>query len=175
MIEESLRKRDFEDDDLRKMLDKASVSDIIGMLGAPRWVKHVFQSTMHWKPGDERPALASDDPAVMQGIGRCAASRVNEVSGIRTRFSIHDADRCLWCDYPLDEMMRACEWAQYQAAYVEAELAVWYEDQERMRGSRYTRQVRGDYYSNTRYADFFARSVEDREAQITRGLYGDAS
>lgn len=172
MIEESLRKRDFEDEELRKMLDKATVPDIIAMLGSPAWVKHTYQSTTHWKPGDERPALASDDPAVMQSIGRCAASRVMSVGGVRTRFSIHDADRCEWCEYPVEEMLKACEWSQYEAAYVESEIAIWYENQETRRGSRYVRGVRGGYYSNLRYAEFFAAQAQEREKAIESSLYG---
>lgn len=173
MIEESLRKRDFEDDELRRMLDKTSVAEVINMLGSPHWVTRRHQSTDFWEPGDERPALASDDPAVMQSIGRCATSRA--AGGISARFAIHDAERCQWCEYPMDEMLKACEWSQYQAAYVEVELAVWFEDQDRRRGSRYVRQVRGDYYSNVRYAEFYASLSDEREVAITRALYGQSA
>lgn len=175
MIDDDIRQRRFDEAPVRSVLDRMGVADLISMFGDPVWVRNYHQSTTHWKPGDDRPALASDDPSVMQAIGRCAVGRIAPPKGLSTPASIHDVSRCGWCEYPVDELLKACEWAQYQAMYLTAEMIVWHEDPVKRRGARYIRWMRGDQYTGTTYSEYFARPHYDREEDVRVGLYGEKS
>lgn len=151
----------FGDPDVLALLDEATVEALYSRLGAPRIVTRYAEPMGHWSPGDGRPPLADDDPAAMQSVGRCAASRIRGV--IPLPGAIHPAE-CGWCAYPLAELLRACDWATWHSRYVLAELAVWAGAE----GSTYTRELRANVYDNPRWAAWFALSPKERGWQVGR-------
>lgn len=83
----------------------------------------------HWRPGDERPVYADDDPAVQQAIGRCAVARLHDATGdypsLRAAFIEAHPSECGWCDAPLEELLRVCDWATWQGRTQLGEWHIW--------------------------------------------------
>jgi hypothetical protein len=124
----------------------------------------------YWRVGDGHPALADDDPAVMQAIGRCAASRVRWGEGVIRLGSVHP-EPCGWCSYPLRELLRGLDWALYMSRLVTTERLVW-------RGrdrTEYVRVVRSEEWDNPRHAAFWALPAAEREARILAAVEASRS
>ena len=169
---DKLRARELEDPDVRRVLTGMTVPTLIVELGYPHTVTRYAPTRGSWRQGDGRPALADDDPAVMQAIARCATAGLQRAGGfLKDLSSTHDTRRCGWCDYPIDERLAACDWAVFRSRFIEAEFHVWYADQEKRRGSRYWRMVRQDEYENPDWAAFWALPRDDREAAIRAAQY----
>lgn len=74
-VERKVAARMFRDPDVLAVLDAIEeVSMLVTLIGDP-WVRQSWERS-GWDDHDPRPALASDDPAVIAAIGRCAASRI---------------------------------------------------------------------------------------------------
>src|SRR5687767_7292675 len=106
-----LDEREFADEDVTEFLAGMDIDTLTSKLGEPQ--QSTQYATAHgWRVGDGRPSLGNEDPAVMQAVARCASSRVRrekfaEVS--RVIDNVHPTT-CDWCDYPLDELLKACAW-----------------------------------------------------------------
>ena len=179
---DKLRAREFDDPDVRKILGSMGVPALIVELGQPSIVTRYADPKGHWRQGDDRPALADDDPAVLQAIGRCAVSR-SELWGVGTGgakllravgVATHP-EECGWCGYPTDELLAACDWATFRSRYVEAEFAVWHADPERLTGATYQRTLRQDVYENPTWAQFWALPTAERQARIRAAQYPEAA
>jgi len=169
---EKLRAREFDDPDVRKVLAAMAIPALIVELGHPAIVTRYAEPRGHWRQGDDRPALADDDPAVMQAIGRCATAELQRMGGFaKVLSSTHDTRSCAWCDYPIAERLAACDWAVFRSRYVEAEFAVWYADQDRRSGATHQRTTRQDVYENPTWAEFWALPAADRQARIRAAQY----
>lgn len=169
---DKLRAREFDEPDVHVILAAMTVPALIVELGGPHYVTRYAEPRGNWRQGDGRPALADDDPAVMQAIGRCAMAEFQRVGGFpKTLSSTHDTGRCAWCEYPLAERLAACDWAVFRSRYVEAEFAVWYADQEHHRGVRYWRQLRQDVHENPAWDEFWRLPAEDRQERIRAAQY----
>jgi hypothetical protein len=123
----AVRELRFGDDRLRAALDLLDIDELIGELGEPRRLTIVRESDWRqWRPGDGRPRLADDDPAVMCALGHCLFARwrgwIDTVDSIASR--IHPA-HCGWCDYPLAELQAAAEWATWHMQEVLVEVVLW--------------------------------------------------
>lgn len=169
---DKLRAREFEDPDVRRVLTGMAVATLIVELGHPHTVTRYAPTRHHWSQGDGAPALADDDPAVMQAISRCATAEIQRMGGYPKELSsTHDTRRCAWCDWPIAERLAACDWAVFRSRFVEAEFHVWYADQEKHRGARYWRMVRQDEYENPAWAAFWDLPRDERQARIEAAQY----
>jgi hypothetical protein len=150
---------DFSDKS-RDTLNAMSIAQVVASIGAPD--EHVqYASVPGWKVGDGRPDLASDDPAVMQAMGRCAASRVRHKLPAMALERVH-LSACGWCEYPLEEVLKACAWATMASRFVTADVLEWTNTE----GRKYARPGTLTGYQNNRWATFWALPIEERERQI---------
>lgn len=176
-------RRDFRDREVVAALDSMTVKEVCRSLAGPHddgnpAVRRTFSEGQgYWSPGQGGPALASDDPAVMQAVGRCAAyqARLKFGTSVPILLKAHPRE-CAWCDYPLAELLKACDWATVASRYVLAERLVWrqYPDAEspHERGAFYERS--GDTagtYLNEAWAAFWAMDPVDREARIAAAMH----
>jgi len=163
--QQRLVERRFGDPEVVALLDEMHTDVIRGRFGEPAVTRMYAEPLGHWRQGDPRPSLADDDPAVMQAIGRCAASRVRG-DLLRIPGDIHPAP-CGWCEYPLPELLAACDHATWASRFLLAEVASW-------RGAAgspsYVRELRGDEYEAPRWREFYALSRPDRAARVARAL-----
>lgn len=170
---QKLARREFDDPDVRKMLAGLDLPSLIAKLGQPHMVTRYAPTRGHWSQGDPLPALRDEDPAVMQAIGRCAVYRLQNKVGLSLDSSLHDRNRCAWCGYPLEELLRACDWGVFRSRYIEQEFAVWYADQEKRKGARYALPTRGNEYENPVWRAFF--EDPERRARIEAAQYPEAA
>lgn len=148
-------------EDVRDMLNALSVGEVIALLGSPS-ERVGYATAPGWTQGEGRPALANEDPAVMQSVGRCAAERA------RRRFpaplpvlrAVHPSS-CDWCEYPEDELLKACAWAVWHSRYVESHVFEWRGD-----GATYTRAGSMTGYQNPDWRRFFELPTKERERRI---------
>ena len=174
-VYELINRRDFDGKDVRSTLDDLSLSDVIVNIGTPTYVR---QYRKPLKPHDAVPALASDDPAVTEAMGRCAVSRIDFFGVSLPRMSadgsrIHRAADCQWCDYPTAELIAACDYAVGTMRYLEDELLVWHENEATRGGAKYIRPGRSGVYEHPEWADFWASPIYERERRIAVAMYGD--
>lgn len=152
---------DFTDQDVLSLLAEMDIDQIIRTLGEPRHFTE-YATAQGWKVGDGRPSVANDDPAVMQSVGRCAAARVRWSAKPNLSFgSVHPAS-CDWCDYPIEELLKACSWSVHQSGYVVADVLLW-EGKER---STYARPAGGTGYQNPGHRIFWELPAKERERRI---------
>ena len=184
-LPERIFRRDFRDREVIAALDSMTVREVIRALASPTddgqpAVRRTFHEGQgYWRPGQGRPALASDDPAVMQAVGRCAAYQARLKFGTIVPLVLKAHPRtCAWCDYPLAELLKACDWATVTSRSVQSERLVWrqYPDAERPadRGQFYERA--GDEagtYLNEAWAALWAMDPADRETRIAAAMYPD--
>lgn len=169
---DKLRAREFDDPDVRKVVSGMGIPALIVELGHPHMVTRYAPTRGNWRQGDDTPALADEDPAVMQAIGRCATAEGQRLGGFpKLLSSTHDTTRCAWCDWPLLERLAACDWAVFRSRFIEAEFAVWYADQDLGKGARYWRLTRQDVYENPTWAAFWALPAAERQARIEAAQY----
>jgi hypothetical protein len=111
---------------LRRKLEKLSYAQLVETLGPPdRQLTEYAEGAGYWHVGDGEPMVdASADPAIAQAVGRCAASRVR-MGGVVASVvgAVHRP--CEWEDYPLLELLRACDHATWKSRFVVTELAAW--------------------------------------------------
>lgn len=174
---EKLRDREFDDPDVVKVLSGMSVATITDELGAPHVLRQTTPTRGNWTPGQGRPALATDDPAVGEAMGRCAASR-SEWWGDdprRPRLPPIPAEGhprpCAWCEYPLHALLAACDHAVWRMQFVESELLVWYRVQSELKGPKYVRPGTTGGYQHPAWRDFWALPTFERLARIRAAQY----
>jgi hypothetical protein len=171
---EMIIRRDFDGKDVRATLDELSLSEVIMNIGSPITVKK-YRRPMRVR--DYRPTLHTEDPAVAEAMGRCAMARaeafLQTAPAMHAETSaIHRTADCLWCEWPTDFLIDACDEAVITMRYLEDEFMVWYEDSDRRRGSRYIRYVRGAVYENDGWATFWSLPTHEREARVSAAMYG---
>ncbi len=143
-------------------LDRMDRDEVVGLFGEPLRVTRHALPLGHWRPGQSRPALADDDPAVMQAIGRCAAARIRDPRLTRGLAAIH-RDPCGWCGFPLRELLAACDWAVTRSRYVVIDLLVWRGED----GSVYLRDtLRSGIYEEPAWSTFWALPAFERGRRI---------
>lgn len=168
---DKLRRRQFDDPDVAKVVSGMSVSALTEELGEPFYLRHHTPPRGSWLPGMERPGLASDDPAVTDAMGRCVVYRMQAKVGLSFGSDMHDERRCAWCDYPLDALLAACDHATWLAQYVESELLIWFQDQEKRKGQKLVRPGTASGYQHPAWRDFWNLSAHDRQRRIRLSQY----
>lgn len=180
-IEERILRRDFGDREVIEALDSMNLDAVCRALSSPSddgWpvVRRTFaRGQGGWVEGDGRPALADDDPAVMQAIGRCAAWRLRaKLPGPLLLDSAAHPRPCGWCEYPVAELLRACDWATITSRYVVAEFLQWWQYPHAdigKKGLAYHRQGTDGVYLNERWAAFWALPTDERTRRIAAAQY----
>ena len=175
-VMDAIDRRDLGKKGVAAYLDGLPIADVAALLDDPHHVTE-YAAVPGWKVGDGKPDLADDDPATMQAMGRCLASRI---SG-RRALDLSDSTKalgdyldpyagaihpkaCGWCDLPVDELVKACAWAAWSAHYVVTRLDVWHG----IHGSRYVRSHPTGYYENPRHAEWWALDAFERATRIQR-------
>ena len=159
----------FHDPEVQKALDEWPVSAVVKRYGPPETQIHYAKPQGNWKVGAGHPILAIDDPAVIQAIGRCAASRVQ---GRYTLPSGAHPRECSWCPYPLPLLLEACDWATYMSRYIVTEVLIWRKGTDGPdRHVTYARGGRSDVYENQAWVAFWALPVAVRSARILAAMY----
>lgn len=173
----------FDDREVRTALDNLSVEQVCHLLagndhdhGQPNRYRTFAEGQGYWRPGDGRPPLADPDPAVMQAIGRCAAYQARLKFGTHVPLVLKAHPReCAWCDYPLAELLKACDWATVTSRFLITEELVWFQqpaaETPLKRGPSYHRSGLGAVYLNEAWAAFWALGPADREARIAAAMY----
>ena len=157
-VDDKIKLRQFRDADVLTALDDMDEQALRFLLGNPR-VRQQWERS-GWDDRQPRPALASDDPAVMAAIGRCASWRSAGTLGTAVPGWVHP-EPCGWCSYPLPEMLRALSWATWASGHLEAEALLW----EGADGSVYARPGQPERWEHPAWAAFAALP---REAQTAR-------
>jgi hypothetical protein len=175
-VADAIDARDYAVKGVSDYLGQLEETSLVGLLGSPRELLRFAEAApssdpaANWHIGDGRPALADDDPAVMQAMGRCAVARQRGVLGVPVvRGAIHGVP-CGWCDYPLAEVLRALGWAVWRSRYVLARLLVW----DGLNGSVYVRSRPTGAYLEPSWAVFFGRPRAEREHLIRRVIEANA-
>lgn len=153
--------RDFSEQSV-EALNAMTTSDVIVALGAP--TEHVVCATAQgWSPGDGRPDLASEDPAVMQAIGQCAAfkTRLRFSAPLPLTLAAHPGT-CEWCGYPLVELVKACAWATWQSRLITAHVLEWKNKENR----QYLRPGSLTGYQNPEYRRFWDLPPKERDRRV---------
>jgi len=152
----------FSDREVREYLDSLEYRYIVARFGDPVITTH-YAEVPGWRPGDGRPVLASEDPAVMAAIGRCASWRQRErLPGPQALPGwVHPAE-CGWCSYPLAELLTACAWSVWHSRHVLSEVHAWLGKD----GSVYARGGRSDVYENPAWAEFAALTPAERTTRV---------
>ena len=141
-------------------LDRIDPDEVVGLFGEPLRVTRFAEPLGHWRPGQPRPVLADDDPAVMQAVGRCAAARIRDPRLVLG--SIH-RETCGWCGFPLRELLAACDWAVARSRYVVVDLMVWRGED----GFAYLRDMhRSGIYEEPAWSDFWTLPTTERGRRI---------
>jgi hypothetical protein len=159
---EKLAERKLDDREVRAMLDEMDVDEVIATLGDP-YVDTHYASAPGWLPGSPRPALADEDPAVMQAIGRCAASRIRNDLPRSVLGGVHPKP-CGWCSYPVPELLAACSWSVWWSRTIVSETLTWTGD------GHYTRSGRHDVATNPAVARFWNLLPRDRGALVADAI-----
>lgn len=158
-VDRKVDARQFRDPDVLAVLDQMDEESLRYRLGAP-YVRTSWERS-GWDDHDPRPALASDDPAVMCAIGRCASYRAAQRLGPVLPGWVHPAD-CGWCSYPLPELLRALSWATWASGHMESEALIW----EGAEGATYTRPGRPELWTNPEWAAFAALDPNERRVRV---------
>lgn len=157
-LHERVEAREF-DAGVVAFLDTLDADVVRNRLGDPEVHRYYGEPVGYWRVGDGRPSLASEEPAVMEAMGRCATARTM-ADGVRLPIhAIHPAE-CGWCEYPLEQLLAACDWATWHSRWLSAEVWIW-------RGQGvYARTVRADVYDNPAWARFYALPARERRYRI---------
>lgn len=167
--EDKLNAKMYGDSDVLAILDELPLGAVTARLGGPDVsVSHHEPDGRWWRQGDPHPILADDDPAVMQAISRCAASRARG-NGLPVTGSVH-IEGCQWCEYPAAELLAACEWAAWSSRYVTTVIHRW-----KGSDSEYVRSAESHFYGNPRWQSFWALGVPERESRIRRAVLGEVA
>jgi hypothetical protein len=153
---------------LTAFLNSRSVEELTRAYGRPEIATTYAAGQGYWSPGDGAPAIRPD-PAEGQALGRCAASRIRygELGAV---FANLHLGRCGWCDYPVAELLRACDYATWQSRYVVSEWASWtFQDgrvYRRTTSDRASDNPRIGQYDNPAYAAFWTAPATVRRGWI---------
>src|SRR5687768_18479132 len=101
-----IEQRQFDSPAVRKVLDGMDFGELVRTLQAPETRTSFAPGHGYWQSGDGRPSLADEEPAVMAAVARCALNRSAMVATGKT-FSQYHPERCGWCEYPLNQLLRA--------------------------------------------------------------------
>lgn len=168
-IDDKLVDRQFHDDDVRALADAMTLDQLFSVLGAADEEHVRYAMAGGWQVGDERPSLAHDDPAVMQAVGRCATNRIRLDGAPRLPGDIHPST-CDWCDFPLEELLKACAWSVHQSGYVEAHVFVWLskakDGTKDPKGPKYVRAGGDTAYRHREHRAFWDLPPKERERRI---------
>lgn len=167
-IDERIAARAFRDAEVLEVLDTLDEASLRYRLGDPRARRSWERSG--WDDRDPRPALASDDPAVVCAIGRCASWRAAGEMGPLLPGRVH-ADACGWCGYPLPELLRALSWARWASGHMWSESLVW----EGAGGSTYVRPGGPERWEHPAWAGFAALTPEERAARVLAAVEASRS
>lgn len=174
---EKMRAREFDDPDVVKVMAAMSTAAVIEELGPPFVLRQHTPTRGHWTPGQPRPALATDDPAVGEAMGRCAASR-SDLWGtgeagrlLRPIMGAGHPRPCGWCEYPTAQLLAACDHAVWRMQFVESELFVWWSDQEKRRGAKFVRPGTTSGYQHPAWRDFWTLPTDERVRRIAAAQY----
>lgn len=159
LTDERIAARMFRDPDVQAVLDSLDEGSLRYRLGAP-FVRQTWERS-GWDDHAPRPALASDDPAVMCAIGRCASFRAAGRLGPVLPGHVH-GEPCGWCDYDLPELLRALAWSTWASGHMESEALVW----EGADGSTYLRPGRPGFWDHPAWAAFAALEPWERTARV---------
>ena len=162
------RTGDLDDGRVIGYLDSLDVPELTALLNAPSVEARIFTvPNPLWKPGEPRPTLADEEPAVMAAVARCAMARWrrDERFGDLIRVETHP-ERCGWCDYPAPELQRALEWAGHYGRYITSEDYVWY----RGRAAYRRPSGRADTYENGRWAAFTALPPKEQRYLVDKAV-----
>jgi len=170
------REGDLDDKRLLVYLDTLDYPRLVGLLQAPAVVTEVHLtptprtdagSESTWGPGEPRPALADEDPAVMLALARCAMARWrgNDWFGGIVETVTHDRE-CGWCAYPATELLRALAWAEHFARFIVSEAWVW----QRGRAAYRRSTGRRDTYENVAWQTFAALPSREQRYLVDRAV-----
>lgn len=163
-VEGLIDEQDYAHPEVQAALDNMSFGMLNLRLGTPYSHTSYALPQGYWRQGDPRPALADEDPAVMQIIGRCLAWRIagrGKFPVLPIIGGVHPAP-CPWCDYPKEELLKACDWATWWSRYLIEEVLLW----KGKRGS-YSRTTSTPGYQQPRWMEWWAMPREEREAEIS--------
>lgn len=162
--------------DLHARLDAMAYDDLVEELGLPDHLRTTYAESPWWAPGDARPALATDEPAVAQAMARCLVARtrstgdpvslviLEKAAGGR-QGHVEPPAQCGWCDYPAAELQAAVGHASYMSRLIVSDIATW----DGQFGSRYDRGTpRQDTYANPTWAAWFDDGDDRRAANEQR-------
>lgn len=168
-VERKVAARMFRDPDVLAVLDAIEeVSMLVTLIGDP-WVRQSWERS-GWDDHDPRPALASDDPAVIAAIGRCASWRQAQRLGPVIPGWVHP-EPCGWCGYPLTELLRALSWATWASGHLESESLVW----EGSGGSTYVRPGDPERWEHPAWAAFAALPRDAQTARVVAAVEASRS
>lgn len=160
-LDDRIRLRQFRDADVLAALDDMDEQALRYLLGNPR-VRQSWERS-GWDDHAPRPALASDDPAVMAAIGRCASWRQRGVWPGPSALPGHvHPEPCGWDGYPLPELLRALSWATWASGHLESESLLW----EGHDGSTYVRPGSPERWEHPAWAEFASLDREGRTARV---------
>jgi len=172
-ISDLARTGSLDDPKVREWLDGLDGPGLVAVLQPPSVETRVYRVPSGpripaaWSPGEPRPPLADEDPAVMAGIARCAMARwrKDRLYGDFIETETHPS-RCGWCDYPAHELQRALEWAQHYARYIVSDDHVWTRDR-----ATYRRATgRAGTYENASWATFAALPAKEQRFLVDRAV-----
>ena len=175
---DAIAARQWDAPGVRDHLDALSIDEVIAMVGEPA-LATTYATAAGWEPGDGRPELADEDPAVQQAIAYCAANRARrrlakrgEVVPLGGLGNIHPTT-CAWCDSSDDELWAAVSWAVHASRFVVAEFAIWFGATENMPYRRST--GRSGQYDAPRHRTFWGLPGKERAYQINQVLKASRS
>lgn len=158
-VDRKVDARQFRDPDVLAVLDAMDEESLRYRLGAP-YVRTSWERS-GWDDHDPRPALASDDPAVMCAIGRCASYRAAQRLGPVLPGWVHPAE-CGWCSYPIEELLRALSWSTWASRHMESEALLW----DGADGSTYLRPGAPERWEHPGWAEFADLPTWERTARV---------
>lgn len=170
LTDERIGARMFRDPDVLAVLDTLDEGSLRYRLGSPR-VRQSWERS-GWDDRQPRPALASDDPAVVCAIARCATFRAAQALDVAPLLPgrVHPSE-CGWCSYPLPELLRALSWATWASGHMESEALVW----EGADGSTYLRQGGPERWEHPAWAAFAALTPQQRTERVLAAVEASRS
>lgn len=158
-------------------LDQLSVEEVVAMLGPSDHERREYAEAspiriepkpapmrVAWSVGDQRPALATDDPAEVVAMNLCVLARTPVIVTSLGATLSHPTD-CGWCGYPVLELHRAIAHALYFSRHVTTHLLVWVG----VDGGEYLRPGDEDgRYQNPRWAAMAALHQGEQRRRVQR-------
>lgn len=157
---------DFANPKHRRDLDLLSIAALTDLFGEPAITAEWDMPALHhWQPGAPRPLFANEDPAVMQAIGMCAASRVRRSLPQFAAIDVPHPATCQFCDLPLDELLAACDWSTFEGRTQTAEWLTWTQKRD---GTTVSYQRRMAMHARNERHERFWSLAQSRRADLVR-------